>query len=151
MDPVVLLAEEPRGTPSRYKDLIDAKSSRSSRSDSESVDRAAAYSGGAVVLLSLRRLRKHGPTLPSRLAGAADDWRLLLVMLLDARLDRRRMMLPLPGAALAEVVEVPLLGTGLMVLLLLYAASAMGLVVLLNQLWPSELALGFRDKMESGS
>lgn len=95
MDPVVLFAEEPRGAPSRYMDLIDAKSSLSSRSDSESVDKAP-YSGGAVVLLSLRRRRKQGPTLPSRLAGVAEDCLLRLAICLDARLDRRRIRLPLP-------------------------------------------------------
>ena len=72
-------------------------------------------------------------------------------MLLDARLDKRRMILVFPGTALAEAFDGALPEPKLMVLLFEYAASAMGLVVLLSQLRPREFALGFRDKMESGS
>jgi hypothetical protein len=38
IDPVVLFAEEPLGTWSRNKDLMDMRSSLSSKSDSESVE-----------------------------------------------------------------------------------------------------------------
>ena len=71
-----------------------------------------------MVLLSLRRRRKQGPTLPSRLAGVADDCLLRLVIRLEARLDNRRIRLPLP-VLLVVAVEAALLAMGAMPLLLL--------------------------------
>lgn len=82
-----------------------------------------------MVLLSLRRRRKHGPTLPSRLVGAAEDGLLLLVIRLDALLDKRRIRL---------------------LLLFVLRASAMALGLATGP-WLKEVALVFRDKMDSGS
>ena len=46
------------------------------------------------MLLSLRRRKMAGPTLPSRLAGATEDWRRVGANFL-ARLEKRRIRPPL--------------------------------------------------------
>lgn len=102
-----------------------------------------------MLLLSLRRRRKQGPTLPSRLVGAAEDCLLLLlVSLLDARLDNLRIKLPLLFVAVG-VVPVAVADT-LLLLDSAATASAIGLA-LLTQLLPRELVLVLRVKIESGS
>lgn len=84
-----------------------------------------------MVLLSLRRRRKHGPTLPSRLVGAAEDCRLLLAMRFDALLDKRRIKLPLLAVPRASAM-----------------APGPGLV---TGPWAKEVALVFRERIGSGS
>lgn len=102
-----------------------------------------------MALLSLRRRKKQGPTLPSRLVGAADDCLLLLlVSLLDARLDNRRIKLPLVFVAVGVVPAVA--AVMLLLLVSIATASAIGLV-LLTQLLPREVVLVLRVKIESGS
>ena len=94
-DPAELFAVDSLVTPSRKNmERNEPKSMVSSMSDSESVVTGTANSGGVAVLLSLRRRRKQGPTLPSLLVGAAEDCR-RLVMRREARLDKRRIKLPL--------------------------------------------------------
>lgn len=102
-----------------------------------------------MLLLSLRRRKKQGPTLPSRLVGAAEDCLLLLlVSLLDARLDSLRIKFPL---VFVTVDVVPVLVADTLLLLVSTATdSAIGLV-LLTQLFPREFVLVLRVKMESGS
>jgi hypothetical protein len=137
----VLFEVESQATPSTaIRDLRDKRSSMSSMSSSES-DIKEAYSG-AVVLLSLRRRRKHGPTLPSRLAGATEDGLLLLLRDLEALLDRRRIILPFP-------VE----PTGALVPKDMTSAIALGLQVMLvpKELAPRELVLVFRERIGSGN
>jgi hypothetical protein len=107
-----------------------------------------------VLLLSLRLRKKQGPTLPSRLVGAAEDGLLLLlVSLLDALLDNLRIKLPLlPGGTIGVVlVLVPVaLADTLLLLVSSGSASAIGLV-LLTQLRPREMLLALWVKIESGS
>jgi hypothetical protein len=111
-----------------------------------------------VLLLSLRLRKKQGPTLPSRLVGAAEDGLLLLlVSLLDALLDNLRIKLPLlPGGTIGVVlvlvpVPVPVaLADTLLLLVSSGSASAIGLV-LLTQLRPREMLLALWVKIESGS
>lgn len=149
---MVLLEEEPPFWDwSSKMDLRDMSSSRSSTSDSESVIGVgnSGGAGGAVALLSLRLLRKQGPTLPSRLAGAAEDCLRLLVSVLEARLDSLRIKLVL----LLEATGVVSAGAVVQTLLLRDSgliASAMGLVLLI-QLLPSELVLLLRVRMDSGN
>lgn len=115
----------------------EPNSSLSSKSDSESVW-AGAKSGVAPVLLSERLRRKQGPTLLSRPEGAAEDCLLRLVMLRDARLERRRMRLPLlEGVGIGETGP-----------LLAISVSGLPLPV---QLWARELTLVFRETIDSGS
>ena len=101
-----------------------------------------------MVLLSLRRRKKHGPTLPSRLAGVAEDCLLRLVRRLDALLERRRMRFDLVFVGMGVAPE----GVAETLLLLVSrtAASAIGLV-LLTQLLPREVVLDLRFSTDSGS
>lgn len=82
-----------------------------------------------MVLLSLRRRRKQGPTLVSRLGGAAEDCLRLLPMVLEALLDNRRMSPPLVGADVGSVKT----------------------CALLLRLWPRDAELVFLEIMEGGS
>ena len=103
-----------------------------------------------MVLLSLRLRKKQGPTLPSRFIEAAEDCLLLLVSLLDARLDNRRIRLPFELVGTGVVPATAVLMDTLLALVSKAAVSAIGLVPP-TQLRPRELALAFRVKMESGN
>lgn len=87
-------------------------------------------------MLSLRRRRRQGPTLASRLVGAADDCRLPVVRRLEARLDMRRIRLDFWFVVLGAT-PVP-------------GVSGMALEWFIK-LWPSELQLVLRETMDSGS
>ena len=92
-------------------------------------------SGGAVVLLSLRR-RSSGPTLVSRLVGAAEEGRLFGASPRDARLEMRRMRLVFGWGGLGRAA----------------ASGVSGMVLaLFMRLCLSELELTRRDTIDSGS
>lgn len=112
--------------------LKEGRSSRSSASDSESIA-PTGKSGGAVALLSLRRLSKQGPTLVSRLWGVAEDCLLLFVIVLDARL---------------EILRIRLVVFGRLVLTPGVSGITFGLLV---TLCPCEFRLVSRVMMDSGN
>jgi hypothetical protein len=81
-------------------------------------------------LLSLRLRNIQGPTLVSRLVGAAEDCRLRLEIVLDALLDMRRMIPPL------------VVGTG--------GVSEVNWLPVFR-LWPSDVELVFLETIDSGN